>query len=233
MWNEFRLSPLGNSFAPSQGSRDEYETGTQSVSSFSSPSHVHESVTLSPLPQARGFNPLAAASSVPAVVPEQPLTSRVAATSLIRDVKRTSVVWDQEAGRYVSVPVSASEARKRPSLPPPAALTNPHSATGTQDKRPAVPPQEPLRPLAKAEARQSEKLTYTGQSIFFGGPLLSAPIRDGLKREGASSSRDAQDKLALTLSRESRFKRDAVSNQLPIFVPGDSDSNPSPLSGPK
>ncbi|KAK4386284.1 putative protein S-acyltransferase 19 [Sesamum angolense] len=268
--NEFRLSPLRNSFAPSQGSRDEYETGTQSVSSFSSPSHVHESVTLSPLPQARGFNPLAAASSVPALVPEQPLTSRVAvlsknnpvfpslsgfdekimqrhsstdplllsapaaqATSLIRDVKRTSVVWDQEAGRYVSVPVSASEARKRPSLPPPAAVTNPHSATGTQDKRPAVPPQESLRPLAKPEARQSEKLTYTGQSIFFGGPLLSAPIRDGLKREGASSSSDAQDKLAITLPRESRFKRDAVSNQLPIFVPGDSDSNPSPLSGPK
>ncbi|KAL2248508.1 UNVERIFIED_CONTAM: putative protein S-acyltransferase 19 [Sesamum indicum] len=268
--NEFRLSPLRNSFAPSQGSRDEYETGTQSVSSFSSPSHVHESVTLSPLPQARAFNPLAAASSVPALVPEQPLTSRVAvpsknnpvfpslsgfdekimqrhsstdplllsapaaqATSLIRDVKRTSVVWDQEAGRYISVPVSASEARKRPSLPPPAAVTNPHSVTGTQDKRPAVPPQEPLRPLAKPEARQSEKLTYTGQSIFFGGPLLSAPIRDGLKREGASSSRDAQDKLAITLPRESRFKRDSVSNQLPIFVPGDSDSNPSPLSGLK
>lgn len=267
--NELRLSPLRNSFAPSQGSRDEYETGTQSVSSFSSPTHVHESVSLSPLPQARGLNPLAAASSVASLVPDQPLTSRAAApsrnnpvfpnstgfddkimqrhsnsdqlllaaptaqaASFIRDVKRTSVVWDQEAGRYVSVPVSAAEARKRPSLPStiPNAAT---AATSNQDKRPVLPPRDPPLPLPKPAVRHSEKLTYTGESIFFGGPLLSAPIRDGLRGEGGSSSRDGLDKLPINLARDARFKRDAVSNQLPIFIPGDFELNPPPGSSLK
>ncbi|KAH6796030.1 hypothetical protein C2S51_037016 [Perilla frutescens var. frutescens] len=261
---DLRLSPMRNSFAPSQGSRDEYETGTQSVSSFSSPSHVHESVTLSPLPQARGLNPLAVASSISSLVPDQPLASRATAlsknnpvfpnssgfdekimqrhsnsdplllsaptaqaASFIRDVKRTSVVWDQEAGRYVSVPVSAAEARKRPSLPS-ALPNNATAATSNQDKRPALPPREPPQPLAKPAVRQSEKLTYTGDSIFFGGPLLSAPIRDGLRGEGGSSSRDGQDNK---LPMNSRFKRDAVSNQLPIFIPGDFELNPPSGSG--
>ena len=65
--NDQRLSPLRNSFAPSQGSRDEYETGTQSVSSFSSPSHIHESFTLSPLPQTQGdhFNTTTSVPGIP------------------------------------------------------------------------------------------------------------------------------------------------------------------------
>lgn len=249
--NDLRLSPLRHSFAPSQGSRDEYETGTQSMSSFSSPGHVHESVSLSPLPQARSLNPLvsdqlltsrAAVAAAPArnnpVFPnssgfDEKIMQRhigaetlllsaptAPAASFIRDVKRTSVVWDQEAGRYVSVPLSAAEARKRPSLPP--ALPNATTATSNQDKRPAAPAREPPPALAKPAVHQSEKLTYTGESIFFGGPLLSAPIRDGLRGEGGSSSRDGQDKLPIN----SRFKRDAVSNQLPIFIPGDFELNP-------
>ncbi|XP_073058172.1 probable protein S-acyltransferase 19 [Primulina eburnea] len=252
--NELTLSPLRNNFAPSQGSRDEYETGTQSVSSFSSPSHIHESVTLSPLPQAHGSNPFVASSSVPGLIPDQPLISRVAApvksslaslntsgldgrivqksstsdpslisaaphaSSLLRDIKRTSVVWDQEAGRYVSVPVSALEARKKPS-------SHANAASINREKQPAVLPQEPLLHSAKPSVLQPEKLTYTGESIFFGGPLLSAPNRDGLKSERLSSSRDGQDKLPLTLP--PRYKRDAVSNQLPVFIPGDFDYNTS------
>uniref|UniRef100_A0A6N2L717 S-acyltransferase n=1 Tax=Salix viminalis TaxID=40686 RepID=A0A6N2L717_SALVM len=146
--NETRLTALGNSFAPSQGSRDEYEIGTQSISSFSSPTHVHESVTLSPLPQIHSLGRFKAATSAPGLVPDHhPVTSKAPLhaannslshptsgfdekimqkgsntdalilsappTSLLRDVKRTSVVWNQEAGRYVSVPASASEARNR------------------------------------------------------------------------------------------------------------------------
>ncbi|XP_051114996.1 probable protein S-acyltransferase 19 [Andrographis paniculata] len=245
-----RLSPLRHSFAPSQGSRDEYETGTQSVSSFSSPSHVHESVTLSPLPQLHATNPLAIAATRPDPVGKnnpvfqnssgfdekimqrhsstEPLLVPAPAdraTSLIRDIKRTSVVWDQEAGRYVSIPISALESRKKLGIP----------EAGNQDKRTgiAVPPREPFQSSAKPTVGQSEKLTYSGESIFFGGPLMSAPIREGLKTEGASSSKDALDKLPITLPRETRFKRDAVSNQLPVFVPGDFDSNPSAGSGPK
>ncbi|XP_021907301.1 probable protein S-acyltransferase 19, partial [Carica papaya] len=142
--NDLKMSPLRNSFPPSQGSRDEYETGTQSVSSFSSPSHIHEPVTLSPLPQSHAApGRFSAATSIPdhsvasrAAFPSisnpvkhtslgfdekimqkgsisDPLLLSAPAASLLRDVRRTSVVWDQEAGRYVSVPVSASEARNR------------------------------------------------------------------------------------------------------------------------
>ncbi|XP_059662951.1 probable protein S-acyltransferase 19 [Cornus florida] len=264
MKNELRLSPLRNSFAPSQGSRDEYETGTQSVSSFSSPSHVHDSVTLSPLPQTHGFSHFNAASSKSGFVPDRPLTSRAAfpninhpmsntssefdekvmqkhgttdplllsapaqapATSLLRDVKRTLVVWDQDAGRYVSVPASSSEARNsRPSLQ--IGVSNPNAGTGSYTQRPVVPPREPLLPAGKPPLQQSEKLTYTGDSIFYGGPLLSAPIRNDLRNERGSGSREGQDRMPLNLPRESRFKRDAASNQLPVFIPGGFEQNPA------
>uniref|UniRef100_A0A5B7B8K2 S-acyltransferase n=1 Tax=Davidia involucrata TaxID=16924 RepID=A0A5B7B8K2_DAVIN len=266
--NELRLSPLRNSFAPSQGSRDEYETGTQSASSFSSPSHVHESVTLSPLPQSHGFSHFGAASSKPGFVPDRPLTSGAAfaninhsmshtssgfdekimqkssstdplllstavpANSLLRDVKRTSVVWDQEAGRYVSVPTSASEARNRLSLQ--IGVSNPNAGTGSSNKRPVVPPQEPSLPAGKTPVQPSEKLMYTGESIFFGGPLLSVPVRDDLRNVRLSGgSREGQDRVPLNLPRESRFRRDAASNQLPVFIPGGFEQNTASGSGSK
>lgn len=257
--NDPRLSPVRNSLAPSQCSRDEYETGTQSVSSFSSPSHVHESVTLSPLPQAHGMGHFAAGTSAPTFVYDRPFASRAGvstninhqsphppiafeekiipkggstdplllsapAASLLRDVKRTSVVWDQEAGRYVSVPVSASEARNRSTLQ--IGISNPNAEMGGYGRRPAVPPQESTSSAPKAPAQQSEKLMYTGESIFFGGPRLSVPVRDGLRNERGSGSREGQERVALNLPRESRFKRDAASNQLPVFVPGGFEQKP-------
>lgn len=247
--NDLRLSPLRASFAPSQGSRDEYETGTQSVSSFSSPSHVHEAVTLSPLPQGHGLGRFSAATSVPSFVHDRPLTSKATfpnvktstshpsafdekimqrgstdplmfsapATSLLRDVKRASVVWDQEAGRYVSVPVSASEARNRSSMQ--IGLPSSTAETSSHGRRPVIPPHEPSSSAAKAQVPQAEKLLYTGDSIFFGGPLLSVPVRDSLKNDRGLGSRESQERVAFNLSRESRFKRDSTSNQLPVFVP--------------
>ncbi|XP_019153312.1 PREDICTED: probable protein S-acyltransferase 19 [Ipomoea nil] len=230
--NELRISPFRNSFAPSQGSRDEYETGTQSMSSFSSPSHAHEAVTLSPLPRAatalngiiipeqaraplaNNTRPLSFTSSdfdekiVQRSGAADPLLLSAVAppTSLLRDVKRTSVVWDQEAGRYVSVPVSAAEARGRPSL-----LSNP------------IPlPREPSHPAPKPPpVQQSEKLMYSGESIFFGGPLFRGPIKDSMKNERTSGSGNGLERLPLNLPRESRFKRDGASHQLPVFAPGD------------
>ncbi|KAE9454825.1 hypothetical protein C3L33_13271, partial [Rhododendron williamsianum] len=259
---EAKMEPR-NSFGLSQGSRDEYETGTQSVSSFSSPSHVHESVTLSPLPQvAQNLNHLLTAStSKPGYVQDRAPTSRAgfprinptvshstsafderimqrdsnasddpwsnlpapapATSILLREVKRTSVVWDQEAGRYVSVPVSALEPRNRPVFPSGVVVSsnplNSEIATRNSDIRPVLPREQPSSSLATVPPlEQSEKLLYTGESIFFGGPLLSAPSRDG-----NSALRHGQDRAGLNLPRESRFKRDSASNQLPIFVPGD------------
>ncbi|KAL5808300.1 hypothetical protein ACOSQ3_028991 [Xanthoceras sorbifolium] len=257
--HEMGLSSLRNSIAPSQGSRDEYETGTQSISSFSSPSHIHESVTLSPLPQAHAFGRFSAAASVPGV-PDRPVTSKAAfpninnsitntssgfdekimqkgsvtdplllsapAASLLRDIKKTSVVWDQEAGRYVSVPLSASEGRNRSSIH--IELPNSTAQISSQTRRPIILPQESSLGL-KAPVQQAEKLMYTGDSIFFGGPLLSVPVRDSLKNERGLDPRESHERMTLNLSRESRFKRDSASNQLPVFVPGGSNHNP--LSG--
>lgn len=262
--NDLRLSPLRNSFAPSQGSRDEYETGTQSMSSFSSPSHVHEAVTLSPLPQGSGLGRFSVATSIPSMVPDRPLTSKetmphvnqpilhphhvgfderimqkgsnttdplllsAPATSLLRDVRRTSVAWDQEAGRYVSVPASASEARTRTSMQ----IGFPTNAeTSSSSRKPAALQQESSSSVVKAPVKQGEKLMYTGDSIFFGGPLLSVPVRDGQKNERGLGSRDGQERVTLNLPRESRFKRDSVSNQLPVFVPGGFNHNPLSGSG--
>ncbi|KAM0956053.1 hypothetical protein ACFX1T_024339 [Malus domestica] len=265
MKNDLRLSR--NSYAPSQGSRDEYETGTQSISSFSSPSHAHEVVTLSPLPQAPGVGRFSSATSVPSLVPDRPLTAKATLpnvsmgfderimqrgstadplqlsapimqrgsttdsmllsappTSLFRDVRRTSVVWDQEAGRYVSVPVSASDARNRTSIQ--TGFPNPN-ADASYSRRPVIPPQEASSSAAKPPAQQAEKLLYTGDSIFFGGPLLSAPVRDNLRNERDSGSREGQERAGLNLPRESRFKRDSTSNQLPVFVPGGFENNSS------
>lgn len=255
--NELRFSPFRNSFAPSQGSRDEYETGTQTASTFSSPSHAHEAVTLSPLPQAHGFN---RASSVGGFPPQRPLAPRNLApagnepipqassgfdgklpqksnaadplllyaaapsTSLLRDVKRTSVVWDQEAGRYVSIPVSASD-RNKPSL---AGPSNSNVGMPNSEKRLTELPLEPPQPdiIGSQKSQKSDKLLYAGESIFFGGPLLSAPVRESLKNERDLSGRDGQqDRLTFNMPKESKFKRDGVSNQLPVFVLGNYDQN--------
>ncbi|KAG6660530.1 hypothetical protein CIPAW_03G112800 [Carya illinoinensis] len=204
--NDMRLSSLRKSFAPSQGSRDEYETGTQSVSSFSSPSHVHE-----------------AKGSTDALLLSAP------ATSILRDIKRTSVVWDEEAGRYMSIPVSASEARNKSSTQ--IGLPSSSAETSIYNRRPFFPLQESSSSAAKALVPQAEKLMYTGDSIFFGGPLLSLPVRENLKNERMLGSRECQERLALNLSRESRFKRDSTSNQLPVFVPISFEHKPPSGSG--
>ncbi|XP_028789677.1 probable protein S-acyltransferase 19 [Neltuma alba] len=256
--NELRSSPVRNSIAPSQGSRDEYETGTQSMSSFSSPSHAHEAVTLSPLPHSRAVGGFSAGASVPGLtvyptskatfsnfnnpvasnpslgfdgrltqrgVSNDPLLLSASGTSLLRDVKRTSVVWDQEAGRYVSVPLLASEARNnRSSLR--TELPHSNAETNTYGRRPANPPQDSSSSsILRSSVQQSQNLMYTGDSIFFGGPRLSVPLRDRSKNERSTDSTEAQESSAGNLPRDPRYKRDSLSNQLPVFIPGGFDHN--------
>ncbi|XP_015952738.1 probable protein S-acyltransferase 19 [Arachis duranensis] len=249
--NELRLSPVRGSIAPSLGSRDEYETGTQSMSSFSSPSHVHEAVTLSPLPQGHGLGGPKPGTLIPSLVPERPLTSKptlsnfrnpisnplgfdgritqrganndplllsASGTSILRDVRRTSVIWDQEAGRYVSVPLLPSEPRNRPSVRSDLATFN--AETSNAARKPVIPAQETSSAL-KSPVHHAQNLTYTGDSIFFGGPLLSLPVKDGLKNERHLES---QDSTGVSIPQETRYRRDSISNQLPVFVPGGFES---------
>ncbi|CAN8324539.1 unnamed protein product [Cochlearia groenlandica] len=240
-----RLSFSRNSFAPSQGSRDEYETGTHSMSSFSSPGHAHEAVTLSPLPQyhTAGHHFTAAASSNISRPPLNPATNHMiqstfdekimqkghnadplllpapAPSSLMRDVRRTSVVWDQEAGRYISVPATTSDARTRLSSQNQSVPIS-HMGNNTQNPRTGVAtPQDSYSGKAPPPQQQGERLMYTGESIFFGGPLVNIPNRDSLRNESGSGRREGQDRMTLTLPREARFKRESNSNQLPVFAP--------------
>ncbi|KAG5569852.1 hypothetical protein H5410_059618 [Solanum commersonii] len=178
---------------------------TRSVNSLSSPK--------SPLPQVHNLGHLNAG-----IVPEKARVSRDAfpdnahqlshsysefdekimqrpnsvsdpASSLLRDVKRTSVE------------PRASEARTSPSSQ--VELLSSNAATASNDKT------------------QSDKLMYsTGESIFFGGPLLRGPTNDGFENERGLGSRDVHERLPFDLPRESRFKRDVASNlQLYVFVP--------------
>lgn len=234
--NDPRSSLSRKSFAPSQGSRDEYDTGSHCLSNFSSPSHVHESVTLAPLPQNPtiiGHRFSATTHHMHSTFDEKvlhrgndadPLFLSAPATSLLRDVRKTSVVWDPEAGRYVSAPVTTlPEVRNRltsQNLPNPRHIVPPQdSSSGSSALR------APL-PLHQAERR----LTYTGDSIFFGGPLINIPTRDnpGIER---SSVREGQDRLASTHHRDARLRRDSTSNQLPVFTPGGHGTNSPPGSG--
>ncbi|KAI4324576.1 hypothetical protein MLD38_030052 [Melastoma candidum] len=84
--------------------------------------------------------------------------------------------------------------------------------------------------MPQKEASSSSNLTYTGNSIFFGGPLLSVPSRDILRNESGSAAREALERLVLNMPpREVRIKKDSVSNQLPVFTPGGgSRNNPWP-----
>ncbi|XP_057955187.1 probable protein S-acyltransferase 19 isoform X4 [Malania oleifera] len=248
--SELRLSPLRNSFAPSQPSLDGYETGTQSASSFSSPSHVHESLTLAPLPQVRGLGHLSAPNSAPTVVADRLATSGTAfpntnkaisrpssgfdeaiiqkgsnadplllsapAVPFMKDAKRTSVIWDQEAGRYISVPLSASETQNRSSLQ--ISVSNSNTEISSHRRR-VIPWQESSSSLT-VQLQQSERLMYTGESIFFAGPRLSLPVTDGQRKEGSSGVREVQETSTPILPQKSRLKREVSSNQLPVFIPG-------------
>ncbi|ONK61037.1 uncharacterized protein A4U43_C08F25590 [Asparagus officinalis] len=169
--SQARLPPLGNSYPQSLASKEDYEICTPTASSVSSPAWtaVHEpvvSVSLNP-------NPMPA--HLP--LPDRPLGLR-------GPLPRASVVWDQEAGRYVSMPaetrVSATNARQNTHMFGP------------------------------------ERLTYTGQSIFFGGPLLGAAARDGPRAEGSIRLRPETETETGPNAGRNEGRRDS----LPVFVPG-------------
>ena len=194
---ELRLSPLRSSYPQSQVSRDDYETRTQSMSSFSSPGHVADSIPLSPPVQ------LAPLPRIPPNVPAH-LTN-----PMFQPIRKSSVMWDQEAGRYVSVaapPPPRRESGWDTAVRNAAAAAHP-SATiqtpeGTSYARAVIPPTA----RAAAPLHQPERVLYTGQSIFFGGPLLGAAT--SLSAETNSGGGDR------------RVSTAATTDSFPIFVPG-------------
>ncbi|GLJ39983.1 hypothetical protein SUGI_0818020 [Cryptomeria japonica] len=256
-------SPLKYSYPPSRASKDDIETATQSMSSYSSPSHINELATLSSLSQehrygaASGVHPTISGSQIhgeplPTIstnmfnardtlpiynsAPEHSIYlgktsgSDVYGTStfdrmddglarhnimgqentnqltrVVRGNHRSSVFWDQGAGRYVSFPVSGRNERvpeigpsfltqgqglvgtsmspfsekrfmegnndRTFSSPNPHGLESPSSNVHTFHSPTSRPIPNPNSSSVQSSGAEPENLLYTGESIFYGGPL--------------------------------------------------------------
>uniref|UniRef100_A0A0D9W8N9 S-acyltransferase n=1 Tax=Leersia perrieri TaxID=77586 RepID=A0A0D9W8N9_9ORYZ len=168
-----RNSQYKSSYPPSRASADDIELYPQTPSSFQS-----NSQTTTPISEhhpAKHFNPIyqtsanrspfsATASGVNELSISDINTRRFGAPNADRS-SRSSVYWDQEAGRFVSAQANQGSSSRLP----------------------------------------RSDLLYTGQSIFFGGPLMTNSATRSFRDPGGSSQRVGASR----------------SHQLPVFVPSD------------
>ncbi|KAL5213718.1 hypothetical protein ABZP36_002870 [Zizania latifolia] len=168
-----RNSQYKSSYPPSRASADDIEMYPQTPSSFQS-----NSQTPTPVAEhhpSKHFNPIyqtsanrspssVVASGANDVAVSEINTRRFGAANAERS-SRSSVQWDQEAGRFVSAQANQGSS----------------SRFGRAD------------------------LLYTGQSIFFGGPLMTDPATRSFRDPGGSSQRSGASRP----------------HQLPVFVPSD------------
>ncbi|XP_062199224.1 probable protein S-acyltransferase 19 [Phragmites australis] len=226
--SEMRLSPLQNSYPQSLVSQDDYETGTPTASSLSSPVHIHKLASHSQFNAAPHPPPLErpAPGMVRPPVPTTQITNPMfqSATSYFRENRRASVVWDQDVGRYVSVP---AQTRTGPGVELPARnprfLANP-SGEPSHHGRNLAPGN--TSSSAMLSGQPSERLTYTGQSIFFGGPILGTPgINAQRRNEAATRAHPEGSRDPNALQRDIRGER-AQTGSLPVFAPGTFQRNP-------
>ncbi|XXG39217.1 hypothetical protein AAC387_Pa01g0235 [Persea americana] len=211
-----KLSHFKNSYPPSRASREDLESCNHSLSSVSSPHHMNNSVGISPMEQqpsnVEHLDPIyqSPADQSPWSVKTNDrnvtaIANLLNRTDLVRknyisiaENPRSSVYWDQEAGRFMSIAASRSNDR---------GLENTSSSI-SQFGRP--------------------ELLYTGQSIFFGGPLLDGGLgrssrNVGLTRPGVDRS------FTSNIQQGGSSARGRGSYQLPVFVPTDSQKNFSRL----
>ncbi|OVA00652.1 zinc finger protein [Macleaya cordata] len=191
-----------SSYPPSRASGEDLETCGNSISSFNSPHHTN---MLTPpleqrVPDREHFNPMYQSSadqspwSAKASEGTEIITHGNLDTNPIRknnlgvgENSRSSVFWDQEAGRFMST-----------------ASRNMGSSSSQ---------------VAGAE------LLYTGQSIFFGGPLVNEGLLRGSKNGGSSSGSIVLERGSTTSSHYHQQGRSERRGQLPVFVPTDSHTN--------
>ena len=190
-----KLSPSKSSYPPSRASREDLEACHQSVSSLSSP-HVSSFAPALPaqrFPTRDLHNPIYQSSTEPSLLSEkqsrgnEPVsqipTKRNNSGSAAENM-RSTVVWDQEAGRFVS--------------------------TSSRDG------------VSSSQVSGTE-LLYTGQSIFFGGPIVNDQPSNRSTRSNSKS-------LVVSLERGSQYQlgRSQSGGQLPVFVPSDHEQNQFP-----
>eukprot|EP00268_Persea_americana_P053322 TRINITY_DN6023_c0_g1_i2.p1 TRINITY_DN6023_c0_g1~~TRINITY_DN6023_c0_g1_i2.p1 ORF type:complete len:648 (+),score=116.49 TRINITY_DN6023_c0_g1_i2:412-2355(+) len=199
-----RSSPIKSSYPPSRTSREDIEACNHSLSSFSSPRHINSSVGVSPMEQqpsnVEHFNPMYQSSTDQS--PWSDKTNDANESTVADDLNRvdpnrknnnsaenpsSSVYWDQEAGRFMPMPAARSDSR---------GLEN-TSGSSSQVVRP--------------------ELVYTGQSIFFGGPLLNEGSARSSRTVGLIKT--AMDRASSLNVQQGRSERGRGSSQLPVFVP--------------
>ncbi|GLT64115.1 hypothetical protein SLA2020_366260 [Shorea laevis] len=185
-----RLSPPKSSYPPSLVSKEDSETCHHSISNLSSPQLSN--ITRSPLEQQTvnvdHFNPIyqSSADQSPSSRKQSEQNENAVRENVARmpmrnnnlglaENTRSSVYWDQEAGRFVS-----------------------SSSRGL-----------------------GSELLYTGQSIFFGGPVVNEQPPRG-SRNGSSGAASIDRGSTSSYYQQGRSQR---GGQLPVFVPSDSRQN--------
>ena len=229
-----KLSSLQNSYPQSLASQDDYET--QSASSVSSPVHIHRlaphtQINMPSRPPPPPERP-APAIPRPPVPPAKQVTNPMfqSATSYVRENRRASVVWDQDAGRYVSVTPAPTRpggaggtSADQPARAPPF-LANPSGEPGNNRGRNLA--QMNASSSALPSGQPSERLAYSGQSIFFGGPVLGAAPAESRRNE-ANSRAQPDDRRELNADQhDARGERGRTAEALPVFAPGTFQKNP-------
>uniref|UniRef100_A0A0A9CXM7 S-acyltransferase n=1 Tax=Arundo donax TaxID=35708 RepID=A0A0A9CXM7_ARUDO len=227
-----KLSSLQNSYPQSLAGQDDYESGTQSASSISSPVHIHKAAphtqinmpSRPPTPPPRPA-PVVPRPPVPTTQISNPMFQ--SATSYVRENRKASVVWDQEAGRYVSVaptPTRPVAGGADQPVRTPRFLANPCGEPSNHG-RTLMPMNAASSTLAALPSGQpSERLTYTGQSIFFGGPLLDAAADPGRNEAGTRARHEERKENAHQHNTGGERRRTAGS--FPVFAPGTFRKNP-------
>ncbi|KAL1540632.1 protein S-acyltransferase [Salvia divinorum] len=187
-----RLSPAKSSYPPSRASRDDTDTCAHSISNLSSP--LAPNLTPSPMgvQHSSNFNPMYQSSIV-----HSPLSAR------------------------------ASETNEAPRIP--ARKNNSNNSVGPTDGLKSSVYWDPEAGRFVSSASRSvggsssaTELTYSGQSIFFGGPL----VNEQLNRSGRSTGPPQRSSTA-SYYQQGRSQR---GGQLPVFVPSDSQQQQNKFS---
>lgn len=190
-----RLSPSKSSYPPSRASRDDTDTCGPSISNMSSPLAAN----LSPSPldhhSARDhFNPMYQSSSV-----QSPVSAK--ASESIKPPAGNMNILTQAPMRKTNQ--GPAENMKSSVYWDPEAGRFVSSAT---------------RSIGSSSQASATELTYTGPSIFFGGPLVNDQVNRGA-RTGNTVAGGTQRSLSSSYYQQGRSQR---GGQLPVFVPSDS-----------
>ncbi|CAA2989712.1 S-acyltransferase 21 [Olea europaea subsp. europaea] len=192
------LSPSKTSYPPSQASRDDIDTRGHSISNLSSP--LATNLTSSPVDQQHSsnidhFNPIYQESAN-----QSPRSAKAS------EKNEASISDDKSGLPSRKNNLGIAENVKSSVFWDPEAGRFVSAAT---------------RNVGSSSQATAAELTYAGQSIFFGGPLMNEQLSRGA-RTGASLPTGPQRSSTSSYYQQGRSQR---GGQLPVFVPSDSQQN--------